>query len=337
MKYLPKIAQKFRHYKSVTIVVALIIISTQLWVGYRKEAQNTHYLKTVGICNQQTTIKIYDETGGIDPFITEIYEGEQSLRGNLVRLMGIIDPSIPLRYDEVRGRNGYYNQSLNTLENQYFQNYVTTISKYVFAKVDAMGQCQETFGKPQVELVFVYRPAISRGIIPFDDFSPTKSQNTKFLDSPWVKLTIDKSSKLNVRDVFIWNERQFLLDQASIEEGRVLGTLPPMPIALETFNRWESEYHDATPMQEVILAKKLPADIGWLFKNAMLSDSCSICGEARCGLKRIMEETDKLGYTDLNKATIDQLFASANNEIRYHSILDLKNVFNINKYQIDSF
>jgi hypothetical protein len=291
----------------------------------------------VGICNQQTTIKIYDETGGINPFITEIYEGEQSLRGNLVRLMGIIDPSIPLRYDEVRGRTGYYNQPLNITENKYFKNYVTTISKYVFAKVNAMNQCQETFDKPQVELVFVYRPALSRGIVPFDDFSPTKSQNTKFLDSPWVKLTIDKSSKLNVRAVFIWNERQFLLDQASIGEGRILDTLPPMPIALETFNRWESEYrHDATPMQEAILAKQLPADILWLFKNAWLEDCLSDGGPPRCGLKETIER-EKLGYTNLTKALIDQLFADVKINIRYNSVLDLKYVFNIDKYRIDSF
>jgi hypothetical protein len=67
MKHLPKIAQKFRHYKTVVIGVAALIVSTQLWVGGMKYYHSNHYLKTVGSCNQPTTIKIYDETGGIDP------------------------------------------------------------------------------------------------------------------------------------------------------------------------------------------------------------------------------------------------------------------------------
>jgi hypothetical protein len=110
MKHPPKIAQKFRHYKTVAIVVALLIISTQLWVGYRKEAQSTHYLKTVGSCNQPTTIKIYDETGGVDP-------------------------GASLSFDGVNRR--YSSKLVNIMENKPFKNYVTTVSKYVFAKVEA--------------------------------------------------------------------------------------------------------------------------------------------------------------------------------------------------------
>ena len=309
MKHHPKIAGKFRSHKTIALVAASLIISTLLWVGSTKEEQNTHYLTTVGSCNQQATIKIYDETGGVDPFITEMYDG-------------------------VRFERRYITKPINTIENKYFKNYVTNISKYIFTKVDAIGQCQETSNKPQVQLVFVYRPAISRGIAPFYDFNQTKSQDTKQLDSPWVKITLDRSPNLNVRAVFIWNERQFLLDQASIWEGRILDTKPPMPIALETFEGWENDYNDATPIQETILAEKLPADIGWLFKNAWIEDCGSTGGSARCGLKETIER-EKLGYTELTQVLIDQFFASAKSKSRYDSVLDLKDVFNIDKYQID--
>jgi hypothetical protein len=309
MKHPPKIAQKFRHYKTVKIGVAVLIVSTLLWVGWKNYYQSTHYLKMMGSCNQPTTIKIYDETGGIDPAGTQTFD----------------------RW----GDYTYSSKPVNTLENKHFKNYVTTVSKYVFTKVDAMGLCQAASGKPQVDLVFVYRPAISRGIAPFD-FQPQKSQGTKQLGSPWIKLTLNKSPQLNLRAVFVWNERQFLLDQAEIMlERRSPEIKPLLPIDLYTFDRWARERDPnrltkGTNFGEFI--KQLPPDIRWIFIH--WSTGWKNGREQAIEQIRDVTEKEKIGYTDLNKALIDNFFASTKMEISYNSVLDINNVFNIDKYRM---
>jgi hypothetical protein len=312
----------------IAAIVALLVISTQFWFGSMKEDKNTHYLKTMGSCQQPTTIKIYDETGGVEPFSAWGLEEDS------------VWPFMWRQQEESRSVKSYFTSPVNIIKHKYFKKYINTISRYVFAKVDAMGQCQGTAGLPQVELVFVYRPALSSGIVPFKDFTNSKSkfQATKQLDSPWVKLTLARSPQLNLKAVFIWSERQFLLDQALILGERSWDSRPPMPIALEIFDRWESDDPDpATPSQEASFARQLPADMRWLFKNARLSGlPNAVVGEVRSGLKFIMEQNDKPGYTDLNIALINQLFNDSKQQIHYDSVLDLKDLFDIDKYQIRS-
>jgi hypothetical protein len=305
----------------IAAIVALLVISTQFWFGSMKEDKNTHYLKTMGSCHQPTTIKIYDETGGVEPFSEEGLDVQEE--GRIV--------------------TRYFADPVNIIKHEYFNKYISTISRYVFAKIDAMGQCQGTAGLPQAELVFVYRPAISRGIVPFNNFTLSQSQfqDTKQLDSPWVKLTLARSPQINLKAVFIWSERQFLLDQALMSGESSGDSRPPMPIALEIFERWQSDYPNTDMRsQEASFARQLPADMRWLFKNARLSDGCIRSlrvREVRCGLKFIMEENDKPGYTDLNIALTNQLFSEAKQQIHYDSVLDLKDLFDIDRYQIDSF
>lgn len=293
------------NFKTAVIGFSALIVSTLLWVGWKNYDRSTHYIKTVGSCNQPTTIKIYDETGGVDP-------------------AGIMN------YDQWGGYT-YSSRPVNTIENKHFKNYVTTISKYVFAKVDAMGLCQAASGKPQVDLVFVYRPAISRGIKPFV-FQPQKYPDTQQLDSPWVKLSLDKSPQLNLRAVFIWNERQFLLDRAFIKAGRVSDTNIPMPVELETFNRWEKDYDADISGEKLNFAKQLPEDILWIFNRRVPCVGLTGIREKAIDRLQTIAKEEKIGYIDLTKIILNQFFAEPRTESRYNSILDLKKVFNIDKY-----
>jgi hypothetical protein len=199
-----------------------------------------------------------------------------------------------------------------------------------------MGLCQAASGQPQIDLVFVYRPAISRGITPFD-FQPPQSPNTKRLESPWVKLTLDRSPQIDLRAVFVWNERQFLLDQAVIMVGRRSPDIKPLlPIDLKIFDRWARERDrlnltsQGTNFDKFI--KQLPPDIRWIF----IQWSTGGKSGREQAIEQIRDVTakEKIGYTDLNKALIDKLFDSTKAEISYNSVLDLKNVFNIDKYRM---
>jgi hypothetical protein len=307
-----QIDRRIRPRKTINCVLAALLIgSTQLLVGCEK---STHYLKTVGSCNQQTTIKIFDETGGIDPTAIKISDSDGS------------------------GNYTYQSKPVNTIENEHFKNYVTSVSKYVFAKVDAMDRCQGTSDKPQVELVFVYRPTISGGITPLD-FQPNIS-GTNQLNSPWAKLALNKnknnSSDLKMQAVFIWNERQFVFDELVKCGWHDADSQPLLPIDLKTFDRWQRDEHNWKVSDYF---KHLPIDILLLFINNRRSTLFLSGPDEQYPIKNMKNNArlDRVGYTDLNKALIDRLFDSTQAEIRYDSILDLKDVLKIDRYRMNPY
>jgi hypothetical protein len=294
-----RIARIIRPHKTFFIGFAASLILSQLCLSCTKEDKSTHYLKMIGSCNQQTDIKIFDETGGFDPD----------------------------------------RQMVKQLNNQYFKTYVNTISRHVFAKIDKMGQCRgNSQENPQIELAFVYRPAISSGIDSYND-SPTKFWDNRYLDSPWVKLSLDKSPKLKVRAVFFWNERQFLLDQAVIKTRQVSDTKPLLPIDLKTFRQWAVEYTRVEYPQRANIAKQLqfPADIQWLFKYVHSTSLWGGPSEVPMSSLRTTADGEHPGYTELVEIVLDRFFAESKSDIRYDSILDLKDIFNLDRYRIYPF
>ncbi len=290
-----RIPRIIRSRKTFVIGFTASLILSQLCLSCLKVDKSTHYVKMLGSCNQQADIKIFDETGGSDP----------------------------------------YGKTADTIGDKHFKTYVNTISKYIFTKIDKMGQCDNTSEKPQVQLVFVYRPAISRGIAPYNDSIPTKSQDNRYLDSPWIKLSLDKSPKHNVRGVFVWNERQFLFDQALVFGWQKSDTKPLLPIELETFDRWQWSYRTGSQNKAANLFKQLPPDIQWLFKCGWIDD-VQMGGNTGMGSLDDAIKSEKSGYTKLNNMLIDRLFNSSKSNIYYDNILDLKNILNVYKYPIDS-
>jgi hypothetical protein len=255
---------------------------------------------SVGSCQKQASIRFIDESGGI----------------------------------ELTGR------SMTTSEDSAFKNYVTTISKHFFFKIDELGRCNGNLKTdPQVELVFVYRPLISYGIAPFN-FELNKTNNTRYLDSPWVKLAIASSPKLLVRAAFIWNERQFLLDQAVLSGARASPNVPLLPIDRDILVHFIQDYLDIKTNSlskefkaaaEANLAR-LPPDINWLFDRSGQFDMTLF-------IKQALEKTIEKGIEkniELTKALLNRRFASLQKEQRYHSVLDLQDMFDIDKYQIKS-
>jgi hypothetical protein len=232
-------------------------------------------------------------------------------------------------------------RSINTSEDSLFNNYVTTISKHFFFKIDELGQCNGNVKTdPQVELVFVYRPLISYGIAPFN-FELKRTNNTRYLDSPWVKLAITSSPKLFVRVAFIWNERQFLLDQAVLSGARASPNVPLLPIDRDILSQFEQDYigiernslsKEAKAAAQANLTG-LPPDTIWLFRQAPSLDWAGLLTEQALE-KTITQGTEK--NIELTKALLNRRFASRQKEQRYHSVLDLQDMFDIDKYRIKS-
>lgn len=246
--------------------------------------------------------------------------------------------------DETGGR-WISGTSLATLYDSPFKNYATTISQHVSAQIDGMAPCHgDLKSSPEVKLFFVYRRLVKNApiVAPFN-LERTQSNGTRHLDSPWVKLTFSRSPRLVVRAVFLWNERQFLFDQTLMSGIRASPTNSLLPIDGAIFGQFVQDYTDsvllapspeARPAAQASISKRLPPEIFWLFRHAWQTTLAPFSVMAASALNSTLTRAVS-GYTELTKALVDQFFASAQTEIRYESVLDLKNLFSLDRYRIN--
>jgi hypothetical protein len=248
--------------------------------------------------------------------------------------------------DEADGR-WLSGTSIATLQDSPFKNYVTTLSEHVSTKIDEIAQCHEDLkSSPEVKLFFIYHPLVRSTTAPTVaplNLERTQSNGIRHLDSPWVKLTFNRSSMLVVRAVFLWNERQFLLDQALISGIRAPPTNPLVPIDDRIFRQFVQDYTDsvllapsseARSVAQASISKRLPPEILWLFRHAWQSTRGPFFEVVDSALKSAVERAAS-GYTDLTKTLVDQFFTSEKTEIRYESVLDLKDLFTLDQYRVN--
>ena len=265
------------------------------------------------------------------------------LAKNVMYLPGVCQqqPSVTIIDELKKGVNGG-SSPYSYSRNPQLQHYVATISQHFATKMNQLGKCHYT------ELFFVNRPLISDGVKPFD-FELTKSYDTRSLDSPWVKLTLANSYKPIARAAFIWNERQFLLDQALLSGAGADTTKPLLPIDASVFNRFVDDYKNAETISrnEFVVAQKaknktegyrnilanntrrLPADLLWLFNHSGGFDGNLETSKA---LYDTIEKK-KEQYIELTKALVSNSFTSVNAERTYRNIFDTKDIFDIDKYR----
>jgi hypothetical protein len=246
--------------------------------------------------------------------------------------------------DESGGRDSKF-RAITTSDNSSFKTYVTNISKYFFVKIDEIAQCQGNLNSdPEIKLVFVYRPlyTIRKYQTASFNFEWTETHDNKYLDSPWIKLTLTKSPKLIVHAAFIWNERQFLLDQALMSGASALQTSPLLPLDSSVYYKFLGSYTNmsnatlGSPKESQAaaiaeLSKRVPTDIMWLFLHSGNFDG-QVAAEFDMD-KAIEQRAEQ--YTELTKELLDYRFISLQTEQSYDSVLDLKSVFNLDKYRLD--
>jgi len=248
--------------------------------------------------------------------------------------------------DEADGRQ-LSGTSIATLQDSPFKNYVTTLSEHVSAKIDEIAQCHEDLkSSPEVKLFFVYRPLVRSTTAPTVaplNLEHTQSNGTRHLDSPWVKLTFNHLPMLVMRAVFLWDERQFLVDQALMSGIRGLPTKPLVPIDDRIFGQFVQDYTDsvllasspeARSAAQASISKRLPPEILWLFRNVWQSTRGPFSEMVTSVFESTVERAAS-GYADLTKTLVDQFFTSAKTESRYESVLDLKDLFTLDHYQVN--
>ena len=227
----------------------------------------------------------------------------------------------------------------------HFQQYVIDVSQIFSRRISQISPCKQVANaKPQVKLIFVYRPLTSDGIAPFD-FERHKRDPVRQLDSPWVKIAINNSPNPSIQAVFIWSARQYLLDQALLSGMSASSTKSPMPLELSTLIDYGDKYFEMyssmgtsrTPAKlaavRATLARLLPADILWLFKHALVARNDMMEDGSIRSTEFALEQLGHGGYIELTNRLIDNFFASEKAESRYESILDLQDKIDIGKYR----
>ncbi len=304
--------------KTLALVsIAILIISTLLVTSYIYIDRSTQSLRVAGICNKQTSITLIDES-------------DKSIEKD----------KFPQLYK---------------IKRRLFKQYVENTSKYLFAKISELGQCKGDWNEdPDVELVFVFRPLI--GKIKFESdryFTQANSQYENILKSPWVKMRIDRSSKLILRAVFIWSERQFLFDQAMLSgASKTTHTQSLTPLDRNVFLSYYNDYYKhvwAVPAQNwekrklssieeldraiaaarTEVASRIPIDIMYLFDKSYMAAEFDI---VRYQLDKKLEQY-ATQYSGLSKLLLNTRLGSQDTEQRYEQILDLMPISDINIYR----
>ncbi len=199
--------------------------------------------------------------------------------------------------------------------------------------------------------------------------------NIRYLNSPWVELAIKSSPKPFVHAVFFWNERQLLLDQAILSEidrpPRLPATYQPstefplLPLNPYTFrDKYLSDYLNSFLLPQLAkspsscgfvpylppisedppldlqgsaqkaIAKRIPPDILWLFHNTRQFNCYPFVILVDGALNRNIYLAT-VEYTKLVNAIVDNFLTSANSDISYKNVLDLKDIFILKNYRIE--
>jgi hypothetical protein len=251
-----------------------------------------------------------------------------------------------------------------------FSNYVEEVSDYITTTAcKAQRQKGQVGSFQSLELIFVYRPRnlYSSETTSVYEQALTQPNVSRFLDSPWVRMTIGQSKLPILRGVFLWNERQFASDQTliygtappprepllSIDSEKMEGYikdyqhffLSPQPSVRRTLQMTEEQYLEAVQASiatsRSAFEKAVPPDIFWLLRNAIQSTSSpppGFVGADNPGYIMLsnmyLMENALPGYMSLTKALTKQFLNSAEPQIYYRNLLDLKTVFNIEKYRV---
>jgi hypothetical protein len=212
-----------------------------------------------------------------------------------------------------------------------FKRFITAVTEHIVAKT---GQ--------DAGLVFTFRPLIESQGTPGAADGPQMDDACR-LESPWARLALRRSPDRFVRAEFIWNERQFLLDQALLSGAQAWPDEPLVPISVQVFSKFAEDYAQtillaATPeaAAEAVsgISKRIPPDLMWLFQHAWQSTRGPFAEFARAALA----DTIRLAgprYIELAKALVDRCLTSGKAELRYENILDLKEVVMMDHYRIN--
>ena len=219
-------------------------------------------------------------------------------------------------------------ESINDLD---FKLFVESISTYLGQKLPLPNACPpDSKHASEINLIFVRLPLVTSGespLAPPPKLASTGPADACRLESPWIKLALRRTEQPHLQAIFIWNERQFLLDEYlhSQQSPQKPYDLSPLPSSL--FQRYISDYGDSEILRQQPLKfsqTRIPVDLLWLFKSSQHTTFIPFSDAARATMRlKLKGERDK--HIRLTRLLVDQCMESRQgSNIRYDTILDLK-------------
>jgi len=233
-------------------------------------------------------------------------------------------------------------RSIKAVNDPYFKSFITSLTDYISAKFSGAGSCQDNSGEePMNRLIFVRLPLVTSGndpLAPPPELDTSLPNITCRLDSPWLKLVIRHSHRPLIQGVFLWNERQFLGDQALLSNKNLSFNSPLVPLSNRLFQQYAADYADSEilrlPSSKSNITERIPFDVLWLFRNSPQTTFIPFSDAARSSMNTILKRATE-NYINLTQKLFDQCFASTQKvDQRYETVLDLRNTISLEQYQM---
>jgi len=233
-------------------------------------------------------------------------------------------------------------RSIKAVNDPYFKSFITSITDYISAKFSGAGSCKDNSGEePMNRLIFVRLPLVTSGndpLAPPPELDTSLPNITCHLDSPWLKLVIRHSHPPLIQGVFLWNERQFLGDQALLSNQNLSLNSPLVPLSNRLFQQYAADYADSEilrlPSGKSNITERIPFDVLWLFRNSPQTTFIPFSDAARSSMNTILKRATE-NYINLTQKLFDQCFASTQKvDQRYETVLDLRNTISLEQYQM---
>jgi hypothetical protein len=137
-----------------------------------------------------------------------------------------------------------------------------------------------------------------------------------------------------MQGLFIWNERQFLLDQLLLSGADPGKTIEPIPVPSNLFNQYASDYVNSEMGRSSLggkshssISERIPADVLWLFRNSPQTTLIPFEIAAQTQMK-IPAQRFSTNYIQLAKILLEQcLSTNASFNRHYGSIIDFRSLF----------
>ena len=232
--------------------------------------------------------------------------------------------------------------TIESINDSDFKLFVESISTYLGQKLPLANACQ-TGGKhaSEINLIFVRLPLVTSGespLAPPPKLSSPGHADACRLESPWVNFYIRHGELPRAEAIFIWSERQFLVDQYLYSHPHSKAPSALMPFLPSVFYHYASDYSAAKflrtqPHQPSQTTNKgdTPADLYWLFKESPQVSFMPFSEAARVMMKtKISDARSK--HISMITYLIDNCLRSTRRSFYYYStILELQTgLININ-------
>lgn len=199
----------------------------------------------------------------------------------------------------------------------HFDRLVTRFAEHVAGLSVRTGCGKDGDGFSNARLTFVYRPMEKHNAGPvFVRRTPIAAHAEGCsIDSPWLIASIDRA-KRRLDAVVMWNERQFILDQAVLA-GTATGTEElPEPLAQDRFEAHANDYAEnvilgAGPKDAAIdeLSRRVPKDLVWLFRQSPQSTRGPFLGFVRETREEVIGELAD-GFGNLVTGLLDRCLSA---------------------------